>query len=48
MQDLITNDVLSPGVYDAIHDAIEEWCRAEDVERRRVGAQSAERTSAQH
>jgi hypothetical protein len=42
MQDLIANDVLNNSVYDAVQDAIEEQCRVEDAERRRVAAQSTE------
>jgi hypothetical protein len=42
MRDLIADDVVNRSVYDAILDAIEEQCRVEDLERRRVAAQNAE------
>jgi hypothetical protein len=36
MQGLIENDVLSDDVYDALLDAIGDWCAAEDAKRRKA------------
>lgn len=41
LEDITQNDVLPHGTWDALMDAIDEKCRAEDAERRRVAAARA-------
>jgi hypothetical protein len=41
MQDIIENEVLPEEFWDALHDAIEERCKAEDAARRLAAAKPA-------